>query len=188
VLRHPMKFLRLTFAKDWSSRTLVILVMQSLDNALSLRAKPKRGGGVKLQTARSGKPAPTYIEAGQTFAKWLAERTGGTATSGIFEALANIPSTAHFLGGVPIGASAEQGVVDGDLKVYGYENLRVVDGAVVPANVGVNPSLTITALAEHAMAAVPPAPGHAVRHIGTEPIKGQTARAQPLPLFQATGH
>ncbi|MDQ8043249.1 MAG: GMC family oxidoreductase [Patulibacter sp.] len=188
ILRHPGNWFKLFFSKNWSSRTIVVLVMQSLDNSLKLKAKPKRGGGVKLQTQQSGKPNPTYIAAGNKFAEWLAAKTDGIAGSGVLEAMANIPTTAHFLGGVPIGPSAEQGVVDGDLKVYGYENLMVVDGAAMPANVGVNPSLTITALAEHAMAAVPPADGKAgdVAHIGTAPIAGQTAVAEPLPLFQAS--
>ena len=71
------------------------------------------------------------------------------------ESVFNIPSTAHILGGAPIGADAERGVVDRDLKAFGYQNLLVCDGSAVPANPGVNPSLTITALAEHAMSRVP---------------------------------
>ena len=81
----------------------------------------------------------------------IAERTGGVAQSSIMEAMANIPTTAHILGGAVIGASAERGVVDARQRVFGYENLLVCDGSVVPANIGVNPSLTITALAERAM-------------------------------------
>ena len=77
------------------------------------------------------------------------------------EALANIPSTAHVLGGAAIGADRRAGVVDARQRVFGYENLLVCDGAAVPANVGVNPSLTITAMAEHAMSHVPPALGYA---------------------------
>ena len=71
------------------------------------------------------------------------------------EALANIPTTAHILGGAVIGGDAEHGVIDSDHRVFGYENLIVCDGAAVPANVGVNPSLTITAMAERAMSKVP---------------------------------
>lgn len=186
ILRHPKKFAHLMTSKDWSQRTVIVLVMQSLDNALALRAKRRKNGTVKLQTAQTGKKNPTYIAAGNAFATWLAERTGGVAAGGVFESLANIPSTAHFLGGAPIGASPQTGVVDGSLTVYGYENLKVVDGAAMPANVGVNPSLTITALAEHAMSTVPPAYGRtadAISHIGTVPIAGKTARAEPLPLF-----
>lgn len=190
ILRRPDRWAKLMLSRDWSQRTVIVLVMQSLDNALSLRARPKRfGKGVKLQTEQTGTPNPTFIDAGYQFARWLERRTGGIASSSIFEAFADIPSTAHFLGGCPIGPSPAEGVVDGELRVYGYDNLRVVDGAAMPANVGVNPSLTITALAEHAMACVPPAEGRdasEVRHIGTQPIEGQTARAEPV-LLQIEG-
>jgi cholesterol oxidase len=77
------------------------------------------------------------------------------------EAVANIPTTAHVLGGAVIGADASRGVVDARQRVFGYENLLICDGSAVPANIGVNPSLTITAMAEHAMSQIPPAPGYA---------------------------
>ena len=86
----------------------------------------------------------------------MAERTGGVAQSGINEAIFNIPTTAHILGGAAIGADPEHGVIDDRNRVFGYENLMVCDGAAVPANPGVNPSLTITAMAEHAMSHVAP--------------------------------
>ena len=89
--------------------------------------------------------------------------TGGIAQSGINEAIFNIPTTAHILGGAAIGADPEHGVVDARNRVFGYENLMVCDGAAIPANPGVNPSLTITALAEHAMAQVPAAEGRDAR-------------------------
>jgi cholesterol oxidase len=107
----------------------------------------------------SEKPIPTFIPVANRFAQWLAERTGGIAQSSVMEAAANIPTTAHILGGAVIGPDASRGVVDGDQHVFGYENLLVCDGAAIPANVGVNPSLTITALAEHAMSRVPRADG-----------------------------
>ena len=88
-------------------------------------------------------------------AEWLAKRTGGIAQSSVMEAALNIPTTAHILGGAAIGHGPEDGVVDSRQRVFGYENLMVCDGAAIPANVGVNPSLTITALAEHAMSQVP---------------------------------
>ena len=89
-------------------------------------------------------------------AAWIAEQTGGVAQSSVMEAMANIPTTAHILGGAVIGAGPEAGVVDRDQRVFGYEGLYVCDGSVIPANVGVNPSLTITALAERVMAGIPP--------------------------------
>ena len=85
----------------------------------------------------------------------MAQRTGGIAQSGLTEAIFNIPTTAHILGGAVIGEDPEHGVVDARNRVFGYENLMVCDGSAIPANPGVNPSLTITALAEHAMTHVP---------------------------------
>jgi cholesterol oxidase len=87
----------------------------------------------------------------------MAKRTGGIAQSAVTEALFNIPTTAHILGGAVIAPDERSGVVDARQRVFGYENLLVCDGAAVPANVGVNPSLTITALAEHAMSHIPAA-------------------------------
>ena len=100
---------------------------------------------------------PTFIPVANQFAAWLAERTGGIAQSSITEAVANIPTTAHILGGAVIGAGPGSGVVDGRQQAFGYGNLLVCDGSAIPANVGVNPSLTITAMAEHAMSHVPAA-------------------------------
>ncbi len=158
--RHPLTFLRLFNPRGWSRRTIIVLVMQTLDNAIALRATRTRGG-VRLQTAQDPeRPMPTYIPVASHFAQWLAKRTGGTAQSSFMEAVANVPSTAHILGGAVIAADPSRGVVDGRQRVFGYENLLVCDGAAVPANVGVNPSLTITAMAEHAMTHVPPAGGY----------------------------
>jgi cholesterol oxidase len=153
--RHPVRMARSMNPRGWSQRTIIVLVMQSLDNAISLRARKGRGGRVRLRTEQDPeRPNPTFIPVANAFTEWLAQRTGGIAQSSIMEAAANIPSTAHILGGAVIGASRETGVIDKDLRVFGYENLLVCDGAAVPANVGVNPSLTITALAEHAMSGV----------------------------------
>ena len=159
--RHPVTFLRLLDPRGWSRRTIIVLVMQTLDNAIALRARRTLGGGVRLQTEQDAeRPIPTYIPVANHFAQWLARRTGGVAQSSFMEALANMPSTAHILGGAAIGADPASGVVDARQRVFGYENLLVCDGAAVPANVGVNPSLTITAMAEHALSHVPPAPGY----------------------------
>jgi cholesterol oxidase len=157
IVRHPLRFLRLLWPGRWSRRTVILLVMQTLDNAIRLRPRRRLlGRGVKLQTEQDPeKPNPTFIPAADAVARWMAERTGGVAQSGINEAIFNIPTTAHILGGAAIGADAECGVVDARNQVFGYENLMVCDGAAIPANPGVNPSLTITAMAEHAMSQVP---------------------------------
>jgi cholesterol oxidase len=155
AVRHPVSLVRTLNPRGWSRRTIIVLVMQSLDNAIALRAQPGRGGRVRLRTEQDRlRPNPTFIPAANAFAEWLARRTGGLAQSSIMEAVGNIPSTAHILGGAVIGADAGSGVVDARSRVFGYENLLVCDGAAIPANVGVNPSLTITALAEHAMSQV----------------------------------
>ncbi len=158
ILRHPGRFARVLFPRNWSSRTIIVLVMQTLDNAIALRPTLKRSGAVRLQTEQDPqRPIPTFIPVANDAAEWLAERTGGIAQSSTTEALMNIPTTAHILGGAVIGHSPEDGVVDSGQRVFGYENLLVCDGSAVPANVGVNPSLTITALAEHAMSRIPDA-------------------------------
>jgi cholesterol oxidase len=158
ILRHPAKFAQVLWPKGWSRRTIIVLVMQTLDNAIALRPKRTRSGDVRLSTEQDPeRPNPTFIPVANEAAAWLAQRTGGIAQSSVMEAALNIPSTAHILGGAVIGADASRGVVDARQRVFGYENLLVCDGAAVPANVGVNPSLTITALAEHAMSHIPPA-------------------------------
>jgi len=166
IVRHPVRFAKVLWPKGWSRRTIIVLVMQTLDNAIALRPKLKRNGEVRLQTEQDPeKPNPTFIPVANEAAEWLAKRTGGTAQSSVMEATLNIPTTAHILGGAVIGHGPEDGVVDSRQRVFGYENLLVCDGAAVPANVGVNPSLTITALAEHAMSEIPTKEGSRPRDL-----------------------
>jgi cholesterol oxidase len=158
IARHPLRLLRTISPRGWSRRTIIVLCMQTLDNAISLVPRRSLGGGIHLQTQQDPeRPNPTFIPVANHFAAWLAKRTGGIAQSSIMEAVLNTPSTAHILGGAVIGTDPSRGVVDARQRVFGYENLLVCDGSVIPANVGVNPSLTITALAEHAMSQVQPA-------------------------------
>jgi cholesterol oxidase len=186
LLRHPVHALKLAFPRRWSSRTVILLVMQTLDNSLRLRPR-KIGKKVFLQTEQDpDNPNPTYIPAANQAAQALAAHMGGgLAQSNVGEALLNTPATAHILGGAVIGPDPEHGVVDRDHRVFGYRNLLVCDGSVVPANPGVNPSLTITALAERAMSAMPGAaagddgvaeakdraPGEPARHAAGEPAE-----------------
>jgi cholesterol oxidase len=157
LVRHPIRAARMFWPFAWSRRTVILLVMQTLDNAIRLRPKRRLlGRGVKLQTEQDPeKPNPTFIPAADKVTRWMADRTGGIPQSGLTEAIFNIPTTAHILGGAVIGDDPGHGVVDSGNRVFGYENLMICDGAAIPANPGVNPSLTITALAEHAMAQVP---------------------------------
>jgi cholesterol oxidase len=158
ILLHPRRLAKVLFPRHWSRRTIIILVMQTLDNAIALRPRKGPFGSFWLQTEQDPeRPNPTFIPVANQTAEWFAKRTGGIAQSSVFEALFNIPTTAHILGGAVIAPDPERGVVDSRQRVFGYENLLVCDGSAIPANVGVNPSLTITALAEHAMSHVPAA-------------------------------
>ncbi len=158
IALHPKRFVQVVFPKHWSRRTIIVLVMQTLDNAIALRPHSGPFGSFWLKTEQDPeRPNPTFIPVANEAAEWFAKRTGGVAQSSVTEALFNIPTTAHILGGAVIAPDPGQGVVDGRQRVFGYENLLVCDGSAIPANVGVNPSLTITALAEHAMSFVPAA-------------------------------
>jgi cholesterol oxidase len=159
VLRHPLRTLGMFNPRGWSRNTIILLVMQTLDNAIALRPTVTRRGNVRLQTEQDPeKPNPTFIPIANYAAEWIAKQYDGIAQSSVMESLANIPTTAHILGGAIISADAAGGVVDPRHRLHGYENLLVCDGSTVPANVGVNPSLTITAMAERAMTFVPHAP------------------------------
>ncbi|WP_216915454.1 GMC oxidoreductase [Nocardia noduli] len=151
VLRHPMHLISFLSTKNWSERTIISLVMQHLDN--SITTYTKRGVfGRKLTSKQGhGEPNPTWIPVGNDVTRRVADQIGGIA-GGSWGEIFNIPLTAHFLGGAAIGADPEHGVIDGYHRVYGYPTLSVVDGAAVSANLGVNPSLTITAQAERAAA------------------------------------
>lgn len=158
--RKPAEIWRNFFPKGWAKQTAILLVMQPVDN--SLRYVRRRrwywpfGKSTDTELAGAGmKPAPVYIPIANEVAKRFAEKADGIAQSGVVEVLLNRASTAHILGGCPIGMSPDTGAVDPYGRLYGYENFLVVDGSIIPANLGVNPSLTITAMAEHAMAEIP---------------------------------
>ncbi|WLQ41200.1 GMC family oxidoreductase [Streptomyces laculatispora] len=151
MAKHPALAVRSLSNRRWSERTIIGLVMQSLDNSLTAYRKPG-GIGKGLLTARQGHgaPNPTQIAEATRSATLLADEINGFAGSNIGE-LMGTPLTAHFLGGCPIGASAQDGVIDAYHRLYGHPGISVVDGSAVSANLGVNPSLTITAQAERAM-------------------------------------
>ncbi|UGT62409.1 GMC oxidoreductase [Nocardia asteroides] len=151
ALRHPLTLLSFLSVRNWSERTIISLVMQHLDN--SITTYTTRGLFGRKLTSRQGhgEPNPTWIPAGNDVTRRVAEKIGGVA-GGTWGEVFNIPLTAHFLGGAPIGADREHGVIDAYHRVFGYPTLSVVDGAAVSANLGVNPSLTITAQAERAAA------------------------------------
>ncbi|APE35277.1 cholesterol oxidase [Nocardia mangyaensis] len=152
VILHPLLMLRFLSVKNWSERTIISLVMQHLDNSITTYTKRGLFGRRKLTSKQGhGEPNPTWIPAGNDVTRRVAEKIGGVA-GGTWGEVFNVPLTAHFLGGAAIGADPEHGVIDAYHRVFGYPTLSVVDGAAVSANLGVNPSLTITAQAERAAA------------------------------------
>ncbi|GAA2994409.1 GMC family oxidoreductase [Streptosporangium longisporum] len=154
AVRGPHRVARLFDHRRWSERSIIALVMQAKDNSITLSAR--RGPfGRRLRSGRGhGEPNPTWLPAGHEFVRHAAEEIGGMP-GGSWLDLFDIPATAHFLGGCAIGAGPETGVIDPYHRVHGYEGLHVADGSAVSANPGVNPSLTITAQAERAMALWP---------------------------------
>lgn len=152
--KHPLLSLRMMWVRNWSERTVILLVMQSLDNSLITRLK-RRFGRYRLTSRQGhGKPNPTFIPVGEEANERVAEKIGGFA-GGTWAELFDIPMTAHFIGGCPIGEDAEHGVIDPYHRAYGHPTLSIVDGSAISANLGVNPSLTIAAQAERAFSMWP---------------------------------
>ena len=146
--RHPWRFLRSHSVRRWAERTVLLLVMQARDNSVRVR-----WSGRRLRTERgAAEPTPTWIPEANAAARIAADVMGGFPGSGLNEVLLDRPFTAHILGGAPIGDSPETGVLDAWHRVWTEEGLHVVDGAAVSANLGANPSLTIAAQAERALA------------------------------------
>ncbi|MDL9937829.1 GMC family oxidoreductase [Gordonia sp. ABSL1-1] len=154
MARHPLVTLRALSVRRWSERTIIALVMQTADNSIELFSRRGRFGPILRSRAGTGDPPPRWIPEGHEAIRAVARDIGGDPGGSIVDLL-NIPMTAHFLGGCAIGESAETGVVDAYHRVFGHPGLHVVDGSAVSANLGVNPSLTITAQAERAMAMWP---------------------------------
>jgi len=154
IARKPVTYLPMLSVRGWSERTVIALVMQSLDNSLTTRYRRGLFGGGLRSRPGHGEPSPTWIPAGNEATRKLAAQIDGIAGGSVTEAF-DIPLTAHILGGAPIGASADDGVIDAYHRVFGHPGLHVVDGAAVTANLGVNPSLTIAAQAERAVSMWP---------------------------------
>ncbi|KQU55230.1 cholesterol oxidase [Rhodococcus sp. Leaf278] len=179
ALRHPGAAVRSLSVHRWSERTVIALVMQTDDNSLELGSKKGPFGRRLTSRPGAGDPPPQWIPQGHTAIRLLADKIGGDPGGSIAE-IVNIPMTAHFLGGCAIGDSPKTGVIDGYQRVYGYDGLHVLDGSAVSANLGVNPSLTITAQAERAMALWPnkgepdkrPAAGSEYQEVApTQPVR-----------------
>jgi cholesterol oxidase len=154
MLSEPGKWLSPTRVKGWGKRTVISTVMESTDD--SLRFVRRKGLGGVLQSApHEGEEPTSHLPIANAVAEAMAAQMDGYPQSAIYESLFGAPMTAHLLGGAVIGTSPQTGVVDAYQRVYGYQNLLVCDGSVMPANPGVNPALTITAMSEHAISHVP---------------------------------
>jgi cholesterol oxidase len=156
AFRHPIKFARVTWPFGFAKQTLILLVMQTIDATLKFRLKRRWWWPFGAHLASEGTRIPTNIPQANAFAQKAAEQLGGIPITSNAEILFDLPMTAHCIGGCVMGTDAEHGVIDAQHRVFGYPNLYVIDGSAVGANLGVNPSLTITALAERAMSFVPP--------------------------------
>lgn len=156
AFRHPIRFARAGWPFGFARQTLILLVMQTIDATLRFRLRRRWWWPFSRQLATEGQRIPTNIPAANAFAQRAARAFGGIAITSSSEILFDMPMTAHCIGGCVMGADASRGVIDAQHRVHGYRNLYVVDGSAVGANLGVNPSLTIAALAERAMSFIPP--------------------------------
>lgn len=152
LLRHPIDYFKIYFVKGWAKNTVTLLFMQTLDSTLKFK---QNVFGKMTSSISSGKAPTPFIPESIELVKAYSKAINGVSTSFALETLAGIPSTAHILGGAVMGKDCSSGVIDKDNKVFGYEKMFVIDGAMISANPGVNPSLTITAIAERAMERIP---------------------------------
>ena len=152
LVKSPFQFFKVYVLNSWAKSTVVLLFMQTLDSTIKL--KRNIFGQLSSSMSTGKKPTP-FIPESIKLTKAYSKIVNGKNTSFALETLAGIPSTAHILGGAVMGADAKTGVIDKENKVFGYENLFVIDGSMISANPGVNPSLSITAIAERAMSKIP---------------------------------
>ena len=167
AIRHPIDFLYANFFARWARYTTILLVMQVEENLTHVRLGRNLftlfKKGVVLQEDDDA-PIPRQLPIGNQVTRSLAEKANGIPQAAFTDSLFNFPTTAHFMGGVPFGQDDQEGVIGLDCQVHNYPGLYVVDGSMMPANPGVNPSLTITALAEYAMSQIPSNRSTSERH------------------------
>ena len=155
VIIHPLKFLRMMFNMNWATNTVIFLVMQTADNAMRMTLK-KGLFHHRLTIKNDGnKKVNAFIPLGQEVMNRYAKKVNAIPQNSAMEILFNVPSTAHILGGCPMGETVNEGVIDSKFQVHGYPGMYVVDGSSIQGNLGVNPSFTITAQAEYAMSLIP---------------------------------
>ena len=159
TLLHPVKTFKVLRPTGKAKRSIVFLVMQTSESFIHFEWRRRwyrlfRKGITAVQKA-DDIPLTVSFPAAEAATKRYAEKLGGEPGSALTEIITGAPTTAHIMGGVAMGQSAKDGVVDESGEVFGYKNLRVIDGSIIPGNLGVNPSLTITALSEYAMSKIP---------------------------------
>ncbi|KVV15459.1 GMC oxidoreductase [Flavobacterium sp. TAB 87] len=152
LIKSPIQYFKIYFVNSWAKQTVVLLFMQTLDSTLRFK---RNIFGLMTSTVSSGQKPTPFIPESVILIKEYSKAVNGISTSFALETIAGIPSTAHILGGAVMGANASEGVIDKNNKVFGYKNLYIIDGSMISANPGVNPSLSITAIAELAMAQIP---------------------------------
>jgi cholesterol oxidase len=183
---NPAMIFKTLVPRHWSERTIILLVMQTLNNSITVKRKKGRFGKVKLTSSQGeGEPNPSWIPVANEAARKLADNIGG-APGGTYGDLFNVPMTAHFIGGCAIGDSPDTGVIDPYHRLYGNPGLHVVDGSTLSANLGVNPSLSITAQAERAMALWPNAGESDERPAAGEPYRRLAPIAPRYPAVPAS--
>ena len=155
TLTHPLKFLKTVFNFNWSTSTVIFLVMQTTDNAMRMIWKNGLFGGKMIIDNSGNKRVPAFIPVGQEVMERYARKVAGIPQNILLEVFFDRPTTAHILGGCPMSETIETGVVDKNLRVHGYPDFYITDGSVIQGNIGVNPSLTITAMAEYCMSTLP---------------------------------
>lgn len=171
TITHPRMFLKTVFNFKWSTNSVLFLVMQTADNAMKMVWKRTiLGGKMKIEN-RGNKKVPAYIPIGQEVMERYARKVIGVPQNILIEVFFNRPTTAHILGGCPMSETSESGVIDKNLKVHGYPDFFITDGSVIQGNIGVNPSLTITAMAEYCMKGIPMKEGAPVTEISKQLIQ-----------------
>lgn len=162
ILTQPWNFIRSTINFKLAETSIIFLIMQSLPNAMQLRLRKGFFSNRLVLNNDSGQKVPSYISIGQEALYRYAKKVNGVPHNAFSEVMFGLASTAHILGGCPMGSSVREGVVDDCFNVHGYPNFHILDGSIVPCNLGVNPSLTITALSEYAMDKIPKKEGSSV--------------------------
>ncbi len=165
LLTHPITFLKLFFTKAPSDKGVIFLIMQTLENSMRIRLRRGLFGSSMSMVNDSKQGVPTYIPVGQDALYRYAKKVNGVPMNALTEITLGLASTAHILGGCPMGKTKQDGVVDDFFRVHGYPDMYILDGSIMPCNLGVNPSLTITTFAEYAMDHIPANGGNKVKSL-----------------------